>query len=53
MIENQTQDIPQISNNDNTILMADFSMEEVHVAIKQMEHNNAPGPDGFPAEFNQ
>jgi hypothetical protein len=53
MIENQTHDIPQISNNENTILTADFSMEEVHAAIKQMEHNKAPGPDGFPAEFYQ
>ena len=26
-------------------------MEEVKKAVFQMEHNKAPGPDGFPAEF--
>ena len=28
-------------------------MEEVKKAVFQMEHNKAPGPDGFPAEFYQ
>ena len=27
--------------------------EEVHGAIKQMENNKAPGPEGFPADFFQ
>jgi hypothetical protein len=53
MIEDQTQDIPHISNEENNILTADYSVEEVHEAIAQMEHNKAPGPDGFPAEFYQ
>ena len=30
-----------------------FSYEEVRVAVFQMEHNKAPGPDGFLAEFYQ
>jgi hypothetical protein len=28
-------------------------LEEIHEAIFQMEHNKAPGPDGFPVEFYQ
>jgi len=30
-----------------------FSENEIREAIFQMEHNKAPGPDGFPAEFYQ
>ena len=30
-----------------------FTEEEVRNAVFQMEHNKAPGPDGFPAEFYQ
>jgi hypothetical protein len=35
------------------ILTAENSKEEVRKAIFQIEHNKAPGPDGFPAEFYQ
>ena len=38
---------------ENDILTAPFSEEEVKAAVFQMEHNKAPGPDGFPAEFYQ
>ena len=51
--ENVIQDMPQISQEENDILTQDFSEKEVFEAIKQMEHNKAPGPDGFPAEFYQ
>jgi hypothetical protein len=40
-----------LSFEENNILIADFAEEEVLEAISQMEHNKAPGPDGFPAEF--
>jgi hypothetical protein len=30
----------------------DYSMEEIHKAILQMEHNKSPGPDGFLAELS-
>ena len=33
--------------------MVAFSENEIREAIFQMEHNKAPGPDGFPAEFYQ
>jgi hypothetical protein len=36
---------------ENSLLIADFSMEEVRKAVFQMEHNKSPGPDGFFAEF--
>ena len=48
-----THDIPQISAEENAILTAAFSENEVFEAISQMEKNKAPGPDGFPAEFYQ
>ena len=51
MMEDQVHDIPQLSEEENNILIANFTMEEVHEAISQMEHNKAPGPDGFPWSF--
>jgi exonuclease III len=51
--DERIDDIPQISDEENDSLTADFTMEEVQGAIFQMEHNKAPGPDGFPAEFYQ
>jgi hypothetical protein len=53
MDESQTDDIPQVSMEENNLLTAEYSEEEVRKAIFQMEHNKAPGPDGFPAEFYQ
>jgi hypothetical protein len=51
--EDRIVDIPQLSADENRVLIANFSMEEVYNAIFQMEHNKSPGPDGFPAEFYQ
>jgi len=51
--EDQNQDIPQISPEENDILVSPFTESEVREAVFQMEHNKAPGPDGSPAEFNQ
>jgi hypothetical protein len=34
-------------------LTALYTEEEVKKVVFQMEHNKAPGPDGFPAEFYQ
>jgi hypothetical protein len=53
MDETQINDIPHVSVEENNFLTADYSKEEVRKAIFQMEHNKAPGPDGFPAEFYQ
>jgi hypothetical protein len=53
MDETQTDDIPQVTVEENNLLTAKYSEEEVRKAIFQMEHNKAPGPDGFPAEFYQ
>jgi hypothetical protein len=41
-----------VSAEENEVLVAPFS-EEVKSAIFDMEHNKAPGLDGFPAEFYQ
>ena len=51
--ESQTDDIPQVSQLENEYLTDTFSQEEVRAAIFQMEHNKAPGLDGFPPEFYQ
>ena len=51
--EERREDIPQISQLDNEILCAPFSEQEVNKAVFEMEHNKAPGPNGFPAEFYQ
>src|SRR5438105_7423511 len=51
--ESRTDDITQISDEENAFLTAPFTEEEVRKAVFQMEHNKAPGPDGFPAEFYQ
>jgi hypothetical protein len=51
--EGVTQDIPQLSDVEKDILTSPFTEEEVFEAISSMEHNKAPGTDGFPAEFYQ
>jgi hypothetical protein len=51
--ESQSDDIPQVSQLENEYLTDTFSQEEVRTVIFQMEHNKAPGPDGFPPEFYQ
>jgi mannosylglycoprotein endo-beta-mannosidase len=51
--ESQIADIPQVSLEENAILTTPYSEDEVNKAIFKMGHNEAPGPDGFPAEFYQ
>jgi AAA+ ATPase superfamily predicted ATPase len=53
MDETQTNDIPQVSDEENNFLTTLYTEEEVRNAVFQMEHNKAPGPDGFPADFYQ
>ena len=52
-MENQILDIPQISQEENDALISEFTETEVRDAVFQMEHNKAPGPDGFLVEFYQ
>jgi len=49
LMENQISDIPQVSQEENDVLVSEFTEDEVREAVFQMEHNKAPGPDGFPA----
>src|SRR3954470_20093874 len=53
MDKTRTEDITQVSNEENTFLNSPFTEEEIKKAVFQMEHNKAPRPDGFPAEFYQ
>jgi mannosylglycoprotein endo-beta-mannosidase len=53
LMENQILDIPQVTQEENDVLIGPFTESEVRAAVFQMEHNKAPGPDGFPAEFYQ
>ena len=52
-LNNRRDDIPQVSQPENEFLTAPFTEKEIREAIFSMEHNKAPGPDGFPAEFYQ
>ena len=51
--ESRTDDIPQVSVEENNLLTNPYSEDEVRKAVFQMEHNKAPGPNGFPLEFYQ
>lgn len=51
--EDTRDDIPQVSNIENELLIGSFSEAEIKKVVFQLEHNKAPGPDGFPAEFYQ
>jgi hypothetical protein len=51
--ESRIEDIPHVSDLENEFLTEPFMQEEVRTTIFQMEHNKAPGPDGFPPEFYQ
>jgi hypothetical protein len=51
--ETRVVDINQVTVEENNLLIHPFTEEEVRDAIFQMEHNKAPGPDGFPTEFYQ
>jgi hypothetical protein len=51
--ESRIDGISQVTENENEILTAPFTMDEIKEAVFQMEHNKASGPDGFPAEFYQ
>jgi hypothetical protein len=53
MDETRTNDIPQVSMKENTLFTTEYSKEDIRKAVFQMEHNKAPGPDGFPLEFYQ
>jgi hypothetical protein len=44
-------DIPQVSPDENSYLTSVLTENDIREAIFQMEHNKAPGPYGFPAEF--
>jgi hypothetical protein len=45
--ESRIEDILQVNSEENAILTAPYLEEEVRKAIFLMEHNKAPGPDGF------
>jgi hypothetical protein len=45
--------ISHVFEEENNLRIRPFSEEEVREAVFQIEHNKAPGPDGFPAEFYQ
>jgi hypothetical protein len=53
MNESITHDVKTISNEENAILTAEFTENEIHDAIMQMELNKSPDPGGFRAEFFQ
>jgi hypothetical protein len=48
-----TEDITQVTLEENEILVEEFMEDEVRKAVFQMEHNKALGPYGFLVEFYQ
>jgi hypothetical protein len=46
-------DIPQVSVEENAILISPYSEEEVRNVVFQMEHNKTPRPDDFSVDFYQ
>jgi hypothetical protein len=53
MDESRTDDIPQVTVEENNLLTALYIEEEVKKAVFQMEHNKAPGTNGFATKFYQ
>jgi hypothetical protein len=53
MDESRTDDIPQVSPQENAILTSPYSEDKIRKAVFQMEHNKALGLDGFSAKFYQ
>jgi hypothetical protein len=51
--EDLRDDIIQVTQDENEKLTQSFLEDEVKAVVFSMEHNKAPGPDGFPAEFYQ
>jgi hypothetical protein len=51
MEESIIHDIKQISEEENTILTADFTEKEIFYVISQMEKNKAPALMGFRPNF--
>jgi hypothetical protein len=49
----RTKDISQVSQDENNLLIVPFTEDEIKSVVFKMEHNKAPGPDGFPVEFYQ
>jgi hypothetical protein len=49
----RTEDIAQVTQEENNFLTVPFTEDEIKKAIFEMEHNKAPGLDGFPIEFYQ
>jgi hypothetical protein len=49
----RTEDISQVTQDENNLLIAPFTKDEIKRVVFEMEHNKAPGPDGFPVEFYQ
>jgi hypothetical protein len=51
--ESRVDDIVQVSQEENDLIIRPFTHEEIQEVVFQMEHNKAPGPDDFLAEFYQ
>ena len=47
------RNIPQVSQKENDGLISQFTETEVRDVVFQIEHNKAPGPDGFLVKFYQ
>jgi hypothetical protein len=47
------EDISQVTQEENDLLIVPFTEVEIKKAIFEIEHNKAPGPDGFLIEFYQ
>ena len=43
--------LPQVSEEDNQMLVADITLDELKTALSKMPADKVPGPEGIPPEF--
>jgi len=51
LAQNFYSSLPHVKQNNNVVLEADISLDELHVALQSMQSRKTPGIDGRPVDF--